>query len=425
MLVQPTVFGAVVAAAVAIGAAGGSSRPTESSTRVVARLIVPAAGVVAGQPAAATVSVTRGGRPLRGARPRVRFAAGGTAVTATGRPSSRPGRYDVRFRLPLGGFWSYRITVGKVLAGTGRIQVQVDARLPGADAFPICAGAGAFWPTMTLAIDFGSIWVACKEEGRLARFDPATGRTAYLRLAGSSLIAVATGLGSVWALDGSSGTLHRIDPGTNRVTARIPLGAGAAYNVWIGAGAVWVVDDSSGQVLRVDPTRNAVAARIPVGDGAADLVFEGTTAWVVNHRDLGLVRIDTRTNEARRVVTLPAEAPERMVLVGGRLWITGRGTDLLEVDPATGSVLRTVDVGASGIDVVARGDTIWVPSRSAETDPRGFPTMEALRRVDARSGTVSASLPSSGPLDVHGLVADERGVWLADNTHGVLYRVPG
>jgi len=52
--------------------------------------------------------------------------------------------------------------------------------------------------------------------------------------------------------------------------------------------------------------------------------------------------------------------------------------------------------------------------------------MAMFQRVDARSGTVTASIATTGPLDVdvHGLVVDERGVWLADNTNGVLYRVP-
>ena len=84
-----------------------------------------------------------------------------------------------------------------------------------------------------------------------------------------------------------------------------------------------------------------------------------------------------------------------MVFAADHLWITGRGTDLLEVDPDTGHVLRTVEIGAGGIDVVAVGDTLWVPSRNADVDVRGFPTMEALRRVDARTGAVTQSLAAS------------------------------
>src|SRR5580765_6473689 len=415
---------AVAAACVlGVGVQGAAARPTAAEARIVARLAVPA-DVVAGQSTAATVTVTRGGRPLGGAKPRVRLSSGGTAVTATGRATAVRGRYAVAFRLPLAGVWSYRLTVGKTVAGSGRVQARVDSRLPGADAFSICADAGSFWPTMTLAIDFGSVWIACKESGRLARFDPASGRTTRTGRLGGSLIAVATGFGSVWALS-SGGTLYRVDPQSAAVAAQINVGTNRPYNIWIGAGAVWVVDDGAGEVIRVDPAANRVAARIPVGDGAADLVFDGATAWVVNHRDLGLVRIDTASNTARRITTLPADAPERMVLSGGHLWITGRGTDLLEVDPATGSVLRTVDIGVSGIDVVVRGDAIWVPVRSAAVDAQGFPTMEALKRVDPRSGSVTATMAASAPMDVHGLAADDRGVWLGDNTHGVLYRVPG
>jgi YVTN family beta-propeller protein len=217
----------------------------------------------------------------------------------------------------------------------------------------------------------------------------------------------------------------RIDPGTNRVSARIEVGTAAPYNVWAGAGSVWVAGDQSAEVVRIDPATNAVAAHIAVGDGPADMVFRGDEAWVIDHRDLGLFRIDTRTNAATLLGRIPGGAPERMVLAAGRLWITGRGTDLLEVDPDSGAVLRTVEIGAGGIDVVAAGDTLWVPSRNDDVDVRGFPTMDALRRVDARTGVVTQSIAAARPLDVHGLAADAGGVWLADNTHGVLYRVRG
>jgi YVTN family beta-propeller protein len=258
----------------------------------------------------------------------------------------------------------------------------------------------------------------------LGRFDLSAARTTtVLQLGGSDLIAVTTGFGSVWALDGAAARLTRIDPTGNALTASISLGTSKAYNVWTGAGAVWVADDGTGQLVRIDPATNKLVARIAVGDGPADVVFQGTTAWVINHRDRGLVQIDARTDTARLVATIPGDAPERMAWAADHLWITGRGTDLLEVDPASGAVLRTVDIGAGGIDVVALGNTLWVPARSAEVDRRGFPTMAMLRRVDARSGTVTASIATSGRLDVHGLVVDERGVWLADNTNGVLYRV--
>ena len=81
------------------------------------------------------------------------------------------------------------------------------------------------------------------------------------------------------------------------------------------------------------------------------------------------------------------------------------------------------EIGVSGIDVVSAAGALWVPVRSQAVDQSGFPTMEALRRVSP-DGAVTTVVRSVGRVDVHGLVAAGRAVWLADNTAGVLYRVP-
>ncbi len=377
---------------------------------VRARLALPDVGVVAGAPSTATV---------RGADGAVRvvFARGATRVTASAR------RGALRFVLPRAGAWRYRILAGGRVAGTGSVSVR-PARLSGAKPYAVCAAAGEFWPVMTLALGSGSLWVACRHEARVLRIDPATGAVrARIALRGAAeAYAVAAGLGAVWVLDSQRSNLYRIDPARNAIVRTIPLGAGKAYNVWVGPNAVWVADDGRGQVLRIDPT-GGVTDRIDVGDGPSDLAFAGDTAWVVNHRDRGLVRIDTASRRARRLTTLPGDAPERLVRAAGSLWVTGRGTDLVRVSESTGAVLDTIDVDASGIDVVAGGDTIWVPARTAAVDQSGFPTMGRLFRI--RAGSAAPVGIASGRLDVHGLVADERAAWLADNRAGVLYRVPG
>ncbi len=295
-------------------------------------------------------------------------------------------------------------------------------RLPGAAQFKACAGAGPFWPTQTLALAGSTAWVACKEQARLVRLNTKSGRLGGSVRLDAPVIAVAVGYGSVWALDSAS-TLYRVDPSTARLTRRTSLGASAPYNIWIGGGSVWVADDQGRSVIRASAATGKVVARVPVGDGPADMVFSATTAWVISHRDRALDRIDLATNAVARVATIPGDAPERLARLAGSLWITGRGTDLLRIDPQTGAVTATIDIGASGIDVVAAGGTLWVPSRSAAVDPSGFPTMEALRRVSASTGRVTTAARASGRLDVHGLQARGGFVWLADNRAGVVYRV--
>jgi sugar lactone lactonase YvrE len=372
-----------------------------------ATLSFPDVGVVAGAQSTARVSTKQA---------RVVFSNGASRVSVRARQST------LRFALPRAGAWRYRILVGRRVVGTGSVRARA-ASLPGARPHAVCAAAGAFWPAMTLAVDFDSLWIACKSQSRILRLDPASGAVrARIRLPRAvEITAVATGLGSVWALDARQGTLYRIDPSRNAVVRSVLLATTRGYNIWTGAGSVWVVDDGSGELMRVDPN-GAVIDRIAVGDGPSDLVFAGEILWVVNHRDRGLVRVDTTTRAVTRLATLPGETPERLVRAGGSLWITGRGTDLMRVDETTGAVLQTIDVDASGIDLVAVGDAVWIPTRSAAVDPSGLPTMARLLRV--RAGAADAVATAAGRVDVNGLVADGSAVWLADNTNGVLYRVP-
>jgi hypothetical protein len=297
------------------------------------------------------------------------------------------------------------------------------SQLPGASAIKTCAAAGPYWPTMTLAVQGPIAWVACKEQSRVLRVDTATGKTtATIRLGGQP-IAVTEGLGWLWALD-SGGALYRIDARRARIAKRQALPVRAAYNLWVGGGSVWTADDQGGTVVRVSPRGRIVAQPRSFGDGPADIAFHGSSAWVINHRNRVLAHIDLRTNRARRLAVLPGDAPERMVWSHGSLWVTGRGTDLLQVDPSTGRVVATVEIGASGIDVAVDGDDLIVPTRSHAVDASGFPTMDALKRVSALTREVTIVASPHSRLDVHGIATASGAVWLADNTAGFIYRVP-
>jgi hypothetical protein len=135
------------------------------------------------------------------------------------------------------------------------------------------------------------------------------------------------------------------------------------------------------------------------------------------------MRINLASNSAVDIGTIPGDAPERMTWLDGSLWITGRGTDLLQVDPQTGKVRTTIEIGAGGIDVVAAAGALWVPVRSAAVDPTGFPTMETLRRVSATTRQVSTTATAIGRVDVHGLRARDDFIWIADNRSGFVYRL--
>ena len=62
------------------------------------------------------------------------------------------------------------VAVGAACAG------EAAGPLRGARTLKVCAGAGPYWPTMTLALSGRYAWVACKEQSRVVRVDTRRGR---------------------------------------------------------------------------------------------------------------------------------------------------------------------------------------------------------------------------------------------------------
>ena len=111
-----------------------------------------------------------------------------------------------------------------------------------------------------------------------------------------------------------------------------------------------------------------MSARLPVGDGPSGLAFDGIYLWLVSHRENSLDRIDPATNAVTRVASplSPPEttAAERVAALGGSLWITGRGLDLLRRSrPERRS--ETVEVGPAAMDVVTDGSSLWTAAFTA------------------------------------------------------------
>jgi sugar lactone lactonase YvrE len=111
-----------------------------------------------------------------------------------------------------------------------------------------------------------------------------------------------------------------------------------------------------------------------------------------------------------------------MVLVGGSLWITGRGTDLLRVDPETGAVQQTIEIGAGGINIAAGGGSIWVFAPTEADDRAGLPILDRVLRVDPATKTVAEVIRPTARVAVTGVASDGAHVWLADTAAGRLYR---
>lgn len=401
---------------VAVGA-DGSIYYTERGRATIGR-VAPAAALAAFKPARAGAPWTGIVKATR--RPTVVARNGVTTQAVSVRKAGR-NRYRLRAVFPFSGRW--QLQNGPRRLGTVTIlpAPPLASILPTAQAFRLCGGVGAPFPQYALSRDpgTGALWAACGTRRLLHRVSPATGETrAILRLS-TTPFSIAAGLGAIWSAERTP-VLYRIDPRTG-LGSTATSGHGFAY-VFTAAGSVWAADVEN-VLVRYDPATRSVTGLVRAGDGTSALVEEGGRIWIVNHRDGTLQQIDLATNTATTLSRLPGDAPERMVYADGSLWVTGRGTDLLRVNPSTGAVQATIEIGAGGIDVRAAAHSIWVAAPTDADDRQGNPFLDRLLRVDPASNAIVETVRPTRRIVVNGTASTGDALWIADTAAGRLYRV--
>jgi streptogramin lyase len=351
-------------------------------------------------------------------------ARNGRIVRRTTARRVTPRLYRARLTVPYAGSWKLSASAAgrsfRLGAVAVRVAPPVPSAIPGATAFSICRASGEPFPQYSIASGLGALWIGCRASNTILRVDPATGQTrGLIEVPGADPYALAAGLGSLWAAQRQS-TIVRIDPATGAVRSSIQVGE-SAY-VFTAVGSVWSPNDQRKTLIRFTPGSGG-RAEMPVGDGTSALVEVGSRIWIVNHRDATLQRIDTATNTVTSLGKLPGDAPERMVMSNGSLWITGRGADLLRVDPETGAVQAIVDIGAGGINLQAAAGSIWVFAPTTADDLSGTPVLERLIRVDQATNAITQVVRPTARVVVTGVASTGDHVWLADTATGRLFRI--
>ena len=192
-----------------------------------------------------------------------------------------------------------RLAVLVAAASFAVAAAQADAasfgQLPGARSIKVCAAAGPFWPTMTLALDGTFAWVACKEQR--ARHQRRTRRPA--RSAASR---------ARRARDRGRDRL-RLGVGARRRTGRSTASTRDREGRRSGsplprAAAVQHLDRRRLRLGRRRPGRRGRSASRRRRTGSRRASPSATArrtwrsparrAWVINHRDRTLFRIDLR-----------------------------------------------------------------------------------------------------------------------------------
>ena len=253
----------------------------------------------------------------------------------------------------------------EIIVGEGSVWVvraPSVLRVDRADGSTTPVGEGIGGPGVYgIATDFGSLWVL---RDALHRIDPGTGdneRTIALGDVEPGTLPttdVATGFGSVWVgtLDGN---LFRVDPETEE---QVPMEFGETLDeIAIGADSVWILDDLTGVVWRVDPDTNEPGRPIHLS-GSLDRIAVGDGfVWVLNTDLNTLTPIGENDGRPRSAIDIDGDVAD--VAFGlGSVWVAVDGS-VVEVNPATLQVVRTIEIGDTPIVRLAvdiDAGTLWL-----------------------------------------------------------------
>jgi len=239
-----------------------------------------------------------------------------------------------------------------------------------------------------LVVDGDTVWAT--NDGRIEQWSVEGKRASVAVPKPCGTMAIA--FGSLWVANCKDGDVYRIDPATAQVVARIPVGLGPSgeLNVVAGAGSIWAPSETAGTIARIDPATNAVATTIKVADGTSYQAFGYDALWVASGKGGSLQRIDPQANAVTHTVAL-GEMPGFLAAGEGAVWIQEQGDGTLaRIDPATVTVTARIKVGDNlkWGDIDTGGGKVWLRT----TDDQMFAVIDPQTlTVVARHGKASGS----------------------------------
>jgi YVTN family beta-propeller protein len=166
-----------------------------------------------------------------------------------------------------------------------------------------------------------------------------------------------------------------LDSADGHVIAKLPVG-GEPEGVTLSPDGrhVYMSSEEQHHIAVIDTATNKVVATLEVGQRPRFTEFsdDGALAFVSGENDGSITVVDARALKVLRTIKLQGALTRPVGMVvshdGKRLYaVTGRGRNLLDIDIATGQVLRTVEVGPRpwGVGLSPSGDVLYTANGSS------------------------------------------------------------
>jgi YVTN family beta-propeller protein len=266
---------------------------------------------------------------------------------------------------------------GEAVAATGGALVRIDPATNSAGD-PIRVGAGP----ETVAADDHDVWVSARRDAALWRFELATGTVSRVAAVGVPGDLALYGSRAYVAAEGPSaftGNVTAYYAATGRRLGGVEL---LACSLTAGAEGVWVAGcPNIEQLSEGDPVKILRTLVVPFA--------------------------------APRDTAHDRQELEDMTSGAGAVWALGDAADrrLWRIDPRSGRIARTYDLGFAPQHVEVGAGSIWVVDQFAD----------AVVRIDLRSGRVVARIPVGRVAS--GLALGEGSVWTASVVDRTVERI--
>jgi YVTN family beta-propeller protein len=254
-----------------------------------------------------------------------------------------------------------------------------------------------------------SVWTANAGEGTVSEIDPEKLRavqTIGLGLAATDL--VETG-GEVWVATGSDNHLVRIDARSGGVHARAQISQdryASAYAIAAGANAIWV--GSGSDIFKIDPSSHELVGRLHYGGGINDVAVGGGSVWLVSSGET-VARVSGTTVRPTGEASIGV-IPTALAIGGGSIWVAapapyGSHAAVWRLDPITARVTQTTTLGKvvgypPTLEIAFGEGALWVASYDAGT----------VTRLDPVTGNVVATIQIGGHPS--GIAVGAKRIWV-------------
>ena len=198
-----------------------------------------------------------------------------------------------------------------------------------------------------------------------------------------------------------------------KIAATIPIGKTADW-VAITAQGVWVGSTGPFAVSEIDPATNHVTTVELPGRPCAGIAADGAYLWVPLCGPVPkLARVDIRKRVLDRVFDIGPAGGEQSVAIGaGSVWlVTDKAGTLARIDPASGAVVKTIQLPPGSYNPAFSGGFVWVTRVDGAE----------VTVVDARTSRVVGQVPvGKSPRFV---TAGGGAVWTLNQGEGDLSRI--